>query len=177
MTGLLANMKIDATGLPVVSEQDIIELMYQGHNSNELFVDDQILFENVQRAVKDLALPMPFSIKMHEARTPDEMTNCWRLPEEYANIEIESWFADRISTEEQALRVADELSLYQAGGLYPLLRFLIYLVDTMREHKIVWGVGRGSSVSSYCLFLIGIHKIDSMKYNLEIKEFLKWQNM
>lgn len=177
MTGLLVDMKTSATGLPIMSEQDIIELMYQGHKHQELFVDDNALFENVQRAVKDLALPMPFTIKMYQARTPDEMTNCWQIPKEYASIEIESWFADKISTEEQAIRVATELSLYKSGGLYPLLRFLIYLVDTMREHKIVWGVGRGSSVSSYCLFLIGIHKIDSMKYNLEIKEFLKWQNM
>lgn len=177
MTGLLVNMKTDATGLPVLSEHDIIELMYQEHKNKTLFVDDVDLFENVQQAVKNLALPMPFTLKMHKARTPDEMTNSWQMPEEYANIEIESWFADKIVTEEQAIRVAEELSLYRDGGLYPLLRFLIYLVDLMREHKIVWGVGRGSSVSSYCLFLIGIHKIDSMKYNLEIKEFLKWQNM
>jgi DNA polymerase III alpha subunit len=43
----------------------------------------------------------------------------------------------------------------------------------MRKNKIVWGVGRGSSVASYVLFLIGIHKVNSLKYNLDIKEFLK----
>jgi DNA polymerase III alpha subunit len=37
----------------------------------------------------------------------------------------------------------------------------------------VWGVGRGSSVASYVLFLIGVHRIDSMKYNLDYKEFLR----
>ena len=54
-----------------------------------------------------------------------------------------------------------------------LLKYLKYLVDTMRENKIVWGVGRGSSVASYVLYLIGVHKIDSIKYELDIKEFLK----
>jgi len=54
-----------------------------------------------------------------------------------------------------------------------ILQMLIYLVDVMRENKIVWGVGRGSACASYSLFLIGIHKVDSLKYNLNIKEFLK----
>jgi DNA polymerase III alpha subunit len=54
-----------------------------------------------------------------------------------------------------------------------LLKYIKYLVDTMREHKIVWGVGRGSSVASYALYLIGVHKIDSVKYGLDINEFLK----
>ncbi len=175
---LSVEMKTDTNGLPIVTEQDIMDLMYQdGPKSSELFVDDQALFENVQRAVKELSLPMPFTIKMHEARTPDDMTNHWHMPSNYACIDIETWFANKIETDAQAYRVASELALYKEGGLYPLLRFLIYLVDLMRERKIVWGVGRGSSISSYCLFLIGIHKIDSMKHNLEIKEFLKWQNM
>jgi DNA polymerase III alpha subunit len=54
-----------------------------------------------------------------------------------------------------------------------LLKYLKYLVDTMRENKIVWGVGRGSSVASYALYLIGVHKVDSIKYQLDINEFLK----
>jgi DNA polymerase III alpha subunit len=43
----------------------------------------------------------------------------------------------------------------------------------MKENKIVWGVGRGSSVASYVLYLIGVHRIDSIKYDLDIREFLK----
>jgi DNA polymerase III alpha subunit len=43
----------------------------------------------------------------------------------------------------------------------------------MRANNIVWGVGRGSSVASYVLFLIGIHKVDSLYYDLPIEEFLR----
>ena len=32
----------------------------------------------------------------------------------------------------------------------------------MRENNIVWGVGRGSPVASYVLFLIGVHRINSI---------------
>jgi DNA polymerase III alpha subunit len=70
-------------------------------------------------------------------------------------------------------RVCEEMDVYVDRGLTPVLKFMIYLVDTMRANNIVWGVGRGSSVASYVLFLIGVHKIDSMKYNLDYKEFLR----
>jgi DNA polymerase III alpha subunit len=57
--------------------------------------------------------------------------------------------------------------------MFDLLRFLVYIVDVMREQDIVWGVGRGSSVASYVLYLIGVHKIDSLYYDLDIAEFLR----
>jgi len=76
-------------------------------------------------------------------------------------------------TQEQINRVVEELEQYRSRNLYPILRALIYIIDTMRKHKIVWGVGRGSSVASYVLYLLGVHKVDSLKYNLDIKEFLK----
>jgi DNA polymerase III alpha subunit len=63
--------------------------------------------------------------------------------------------------------------LFQERNMFDLLRFLVYIVDVMREHDIVWGVGRGSSVASYVLYLIGIHKIDSIFYDLDIEEFLR----
>lgn len=165
-------MKLDSIGIPVVSECDIMELMYR-ETYSELFTDDTDLVATLQSASKHLSLSMPFKINIHNLRSVDDMTNNWHMPEEYQALDIDTWFANKIQTHEQAERVADELALYKQGDLYPLLRFLIYIVDVMREHKIVWGVGRGSSVSSYCLFLIGIHKVDSMKYNLNIKEFLK----
>ena len=65
------------------------------------------------------------------------------------------------------------MTMFEERKMMNVLRFLIYLVDSMRKNKIVWGVGRGSSVASYVLFLIGIHKVNSLKYNLDIKEFLK----
>ena len=63
--------------------------------------------------------------------------------------------------------------MYQKRDLFMLLQYMKYLVDLMRENNIVWGVGRGSSVSSFVLFLIGIHRINSLYYDLDIEEFLK----
>jgi len=78
-----------------------------------------------------------------------------------------------VKTDDEKQRIAIEMTMFEERKMMNVLRFLIYLVDSMRKNKIVWGVGRGSSVASYVLFLIGIHKVNSLKYNLDIKEFLK----
>ncbi len=96
----------------------------------------------------------------------------WFMPAEYKTMDIESFLVDQCPKENYE-RLIEEIELFRQHNMTDLLRYLKYLVDTMREHNIVWGVGRGSSVASYCLYLIGVHKIDSIKYNLDIKEFLK----
>jgi DNA polymerase III alpha subunit len=63
--------------------------------------------------------------------------------------------------------------MFQERDMFIVLKYLKYLVDIMRKNNIVWGVGRGSSVASFVLFLIGIHRINSLYFQLEIGEFLK----
>ena len=70
-------------------------------------------------------------------------------------------------------RLQQELELYKKHNMIPVLKTVKYIVDTLRKNNVVWGVGRGSSVASYVLFLVGIHKIDSVKYKLPIEEFFK----
>ena len=70
-------------------------------------------------------------------------------------------------------RVGKELIMYQERNMLPLLNFLRYFIAVMREKDIVWGVGRGSSVASYVLYLIGVHKIDSLFFDLDIEDFLR----
>jgi len=96
----------------------------------------------------------------------------WFMPEDYCPNLVEMLYG-MCSTKEQTDRVSEELELFIQHNMMDLLYYLKYLVDTMRENNIVWGVGRGSSVASYVLYLIGVHKIDSIKYDLDIKEFLK----
>jgi DNA polymerase III alpha subunit len=96
----------------------------------------------------------------------------WFMPDEYKILDIEAFLVNQCPKENYE-RLIEEIELFRQHNMTDLLRYLKYLVDTMREHNIVWGVGRGSSVASYCLYLIGVHKIDSIKYNLDIKEFLK----
>lgn len=97
----------------------------------------------------------------------------WYMPEEYKNLDIAKFILDQCKSEEELQRAGHELLLFQERDSFMLLRYLKYLVDTMRTHNIVWGVGRGSSVSSFVLFLLGVHKINSIYYDLSIDEFLK----
>lgn len=97
----------------------------------------------------------------------------WLMPIEYKNMDIAQWILEQCKDESELQRAGQELLLFQERNMFPLLQYLKYLVDTMRANNIVWGVGRGSSVASFVLFLIGIHKINSLYYDLPIEEFLK----
>ena len=97
----------------------------------------------------------------------------WFMPEEYKKLDIAQYVLDLCQTQEEKQRVGQELLEFQKRNLIDVLRFLKYWVDTMRENNLVWGVGRGSSVASYCLYLLGVHKVNSLTHKLDIKEFLK----
>ncbi len=97
----------------------------------------------------------------------------WHMPDSYKQLDIAQYILGLCKTDEQLQRVAHELLLYQERDLFNLLRYLKYLVDTMEERKIIWGVGRGSSVASYVLYLLKVHRIDSIYYDLDPEEFLR----
>jgi len=96
----------------------------------------------------------------------------WFIPQEYKDMDIEGFLIDKCPKENYQ-RLIDELTLFKKHEMIPVLKTVKYIVDTLRKNNIIWGVGRGSSVASYTLFLLGIHKIDSVKYNLPITEFFK----
>jgi DNA polymerase III alpha subunit len=99
-------------------------------------------------------------------------TTDWFIPESYKQLDIEGYIREKCP-EENLDRVNQELGLFKSNNMIPVLKTIKYIVDVLREKNIVWGVGRGSSVASYTLFLLGIHKIDSVKYKLPIEEFFK----
>ena len=99
-------------------------------------------------------------------------TTNWFIPKKYQDMDIEEFLVN-LCPKENYDRLVQELNLYHKHNMIPVLKTMKYIVDTLRENNVVWGVGRGSSVSSYVLYLIGIHKIDSIKYNLPIEEFFK----
>ena len=97
----------------------------------------------------------------------------WFIPQEYKTMDILDWLYQRCPTPEIRERVTEELRLFAKHNMIPVLKTMKYVVDTLRANNVVWGVGRGSSVASYVLHIIGVHKIDSIKYNIPIEEFFK----
>lgn len=95
------------------------------------------------------------------------------MPDSYRDLDIAQYVLDLCHSDQQRQRVGEELLLFWDRGMFPLLQYLKYLVDTMRDNSMIWGVGRGSSVASYVLYLLGVHKVDSLRYELDIQEFLR----
>jgi DNA polymerase III alpha subunit len=172
-------MIINDYGAVFLTPDELFENMYNNKikNFNNIFLDKETVDQF--NSAKDTNRDQLDNLK--EWQTPedsieffDKANQCeWFMPEEYLSFPIHQWLIDQCKTEEERARVDQELLLFIQHGMFDLLFYLKYLVDTMRKNNIVWGVGRGSSVASYVLYLIGIHKIDSIKYGLDITEFLK----
>lgn len=168
-------MFVDKFGQLVYNEKDICNL-YMSDPDRKLtsvLMDSDIKFDP-KLDLKDL----PNLVKYHTStKSIDEFdkerTTEWFMPEEYKNFDIAKWVLEQCKTDEEIQRAGEELILYQERGLFILLQYLKYFVDTMRKHNIVWGVGRGSSIASFVLYLIGVHKVNSLYFDLSITEFLK----
>ena len=164
-------------GEPIVNCNDLMELVYQGYDIDKVRVNDDRV-EKYNSIVKDLALDWLDIKKLNHIDISVQdydraLQSDWYMPENYKNIDIEKHIKDLAKNENEKIRVEQELILYKKFGLLDVLKFLVYLISTMRENDIVWGVGRGSSVSSYVLYLLGVHKVDSIKYGLDVTDFLK----
>lgn len=97
----------------------------------------------------------------------------WFMPNSYQQLDIAEHVLGLCQTNAELQRCGQELMLYQERDLFDLLRYLKYLVDVMTQHRLIWGVGRGSSVASYVLYKLGVHRIDSLYYDLDPGEFLR----
>ena len=167
---------INDHGDVLFTEQDAIELLY----TNPEFDIGKLFFEDTAKynaSLKELGLDLP-SIQALPDRGnlkefDNEKINKWHMPTQYYKINVLQWLLDKCRNEKEKERVQLEYDLFEKKQFVRVLQFLIYFVDTLRANNIVWGVGRGSSVSSFCLFLIGVHKINPMLYDLDYKEFLR----
>lgn len=173
-----SRVKTNKYGQFILSGEDLREVLLQGKNIDYLTVgqDEEIeLFKKYQSKLLEESVVFldPASEDLSVEDFHKEKTKEWIFPKSYQEIDVKKWLLDKCKTQEQIERVEQEYQMYEERDLIMLLRLFIFLVDYMRKHKFIWGVGRGSSVSSYILYLIGIHKVDSIFYNLDINEYLK----
>jgi DNA polymerase III alpha subunit len=176
-------MKFSKHNEVILNEDDVFEGMYSGkiNDLGMIFLNDPELCKQFNESVrKNHDQITNAKVFLEDDRTQAQFDQDnqqqWFMPEEYKLYDIVDWLYCECKTIEQKDRVIEELKLYAQHNMITLLKYLKYLVDTMRQNNIVWGVGRGSSVASYCLYLIGVHKVDSIKYNLDIHEFLKGES-
>jgi len=160
--------RFDSTGLSHVSNQGIIELAYQDKLDNAIFewqdANSKDQFTHVSRYLDS----WPFEFK-----SPDASSREWFTPSLYQQIDLQDYALSRCKNEIQTNRARDELAIIDHLQAEHIFKHLIYLVDKWRSENRVWGVGRGSSVSCFVLYLIGINKINPLDYDLSMTEFFK----
>jgi DNA polymerase III alpha subunit len=167
---------LDKFKRPMTDETVGIEMLYK----NKSFANTEFMeSEDIRLYNENCA---EFDIEKVQILTDEDFDriNTYLIPKHYLDIDVEDYVRKLVSNRvdgtdnaESSQRVEMELTEYKARNLYPVLKVLIYIIDTMRRNNLVWGIGRGSSIASYVLFLLGVHKVNSIKYNLDIKEFLK----
>ena len=169
-------MKFDDRGVHHVAVHELFKLLYQQPNldlSKFNVLDPEIFNYAVGVLYADIPrlkqFDCPLDIKEFDSRNQAH----WLMPEEYYELDIAEWVLNQCHNDAELQRCGEELLLYQDRYALNLLRYLKYLVDTMRKHNIIWGVGRGSSVASFVLYKIGVHRINSLYYDLDPQEFLK----
>jgi DNA polymerase III alpha subunit len=109
----------------------------------------------------------------------------WIIPKKFKELDVSHFLKEMLKTEfkdsnlddqekkQRVLRVKMEIRIWKKRNLVDLLRTLIFIVNTFEENKIIWGTGRGSSCASYILYLIGLHQVDSVLYELDIGDFFR----
>jgi DNA polymerase III alpha subunit len=168
-------MHTDMFGQLILNESDLCDLFLQDPNRsiNYALVETLIKFDDDLNLEKIPKLQQYSKPELSVSEYDKLNQQSWFMPDEYKNFDIAKWVLDKCQNEQELQRAGDELLKFNDRDMFDLLRYLKYLVDTMRKNNVVWGVGRGSSVASFVLFLIGVHKINSLDYQLSIDEFLK----
>jgi DNA polymerase III alpha subunit len=169
-------MRLDQFSNPVFTTQDLFDALYKGQPlSSDMIVESSSETQELEKQSGfSFIPPFPADFDIPLQEYDSALQSNWHMPDEYKNMDIEAWVMEQVAPWDDAcVRVAEELAAFKERNMIDLLRWLKYFVDTCTKENIVWGIGRGSSVASYVLYLIGVHSVDSIKYNLDWQEFLR----
>ena len=166
-------------GVSVVHPDEIARFIYLGISPNKIqtiIVDDSVHQFNKQVDAED-------AIIAYDVEAPVLFDLAWQLPKKYLQLDLEEYIVEIFEKRLAALNYSDsEVEIASARISYELdqifkrnmvefIQTVIYIIDTLREKKQVWGVGRGSSCASYILFLIGLHVVDCVRLDVDANEF------
>jgi DNA polymerase III alpha subunit len=169
----LADRVLWADGVSEVKPEEVMNLLERGVPASCIAVtevtSDLLKFNQLSNK------PILTKSSLNKAFPPR-----WVIPDQYKYLDLVEHLvklAERIERddlyEQRLKRLVEEIDLYLRLGYHDLLRALIYIVDEFERQQVVWGVGRGSSCSSYLLYLLGLHEVDSVKYEIPISDFIR----
>jgi DNA polymerase III alpha subunit len=167
-------MKTDQYGQIIYDESDLVSMIMRDATIEGMLVEPGVTLETASAYLEQVPDLVEYAFTDMTVAEFDVMKqNSWHMPDEYKQLDIAEYILSLCDSDEKLQRCGQELLLFQERNLFDLLRYLKYLVDTLQSNNMIWGVGRGSSVASYVLYLLGVHRIDSMFYDLDPNEFLR----
>ena len=170
-------LNLDEYGNALLTKEEGRTALLFGHDISGAVITDEHeveLYNKFSKKILGKEDQLSFPIDGIDVEDYHNLCNqVWNIPAKYKALDIKEKLLSLCESDIERDRVELEYGMFEERNLIPLLQFLTYIVDYMRKNEIVWGVGRGSSVASYCLYLLGVHKVDSIKYDLPIEEFLK----
>jgi len=174
----LNNRKLWFDGSVSVDPSNLMSLLLKGKFKNNLYTTE--ISEEINAYNRLVGSDEKITIKTDN----NKLDISWNIPDEYKQINIKHHLINKLRDEmhrfemsdnelkHRIIRIDQEMQTYIKLNLYELLQTLVYMIDVFNKESVVWGVGRGSSVSSYVLYLIGVHDIDSVLYDLNFNDFL-----
>ncbi len=103
----------------------------------------------------------------------------WPTPEPFKSANLLETCARRLNKRSFAfedvyvIRLAQEIAEIDEREMEGFIRHVWYITADMDARKVVRGVGRGSSCASLVLFLLGVHHVDPVLYDIPFTEFFK----
>jgi len=137
----------------VVDENDLVEGLLQGKNTTRIVtkdlekIDDYNHFCSLFKIENAIEYETPSD--KHSDKYSYKNADSWSMPSEYKQLDIVNYLIGKVTSDVQRERVQLELTEFEKREMLPMLQFLVYMVATLKHNNILWGVGRGSSVSSY----------------------------
>jgi len=171
--------RVDEWGRTIVLPDSAIDLILQGIDLSEVLIEDGPMVQEYNEWCRqydkiEYLIRTPGTMERGPEEEHEERASTWFISNEIQGIDVRQFLLEEMCKDDtERDRVNLEMDLFEARDLIPLLQLMMFLVFHFKKQKIVWGVGRGSSVASYVLYLIGVHKIDSIKYGLDVHDFLK----
>jgi DNA polymerase III alpha subunit len=165
----LQNRILCSDGSVACKYELLLDLARDGVDLSTLIAVD---CDGVKQYNKVAKIPIKIWVDDGEFTTPSNDTLSWNTPD---TIDIKNKII-KIASElpiQYQQRVELELSMFEERNMIPLIAHIDWMIRDWIQRDVVWGAGRGSSCASLCLYLIGLHEVDPIKYDIPISEFLR----
>jgi len=114
-----------------------------------------------------------------KAEAPPVKAYRFNIPEQITELDLDQYLVEKLVDKFPEMpdvyvdRLCLEMEMMRDREMEELLRVLIYMYEKFQSHGLVYGIGRGSACASLVLYLIGIHMVDPILYDIPIGEFLR----